>query len=80
MVNASLETIYRHMEGMKAYWTGSASDTHWGIYASLNSTVQTILNSYAEHVKDLEVMAGVYDAAEETATEQAESMPASTLQ
>ena len=39
-----------------------------------------MLARYQEHVRDLQIMAGVYTEAEAKATSQAEALPASTLE
>ena len=65
--------------GSSGYWIGEAGDAHRKQYTSRISSVEEMFKKYAEHVKDLEEMAGVYEAAEQAASSAADSLPMSLL-
>ena len=67
------------IDGSSGYWIGEAGDAHRKQYTSKISSVEEMLKKYAEHVKDLEEMAGVYEAAEQAASNAADSLPMSLL-
>ena len=67
------------IEGSSGYWIGEAGDAHRKLYLSRIGKVEEMLARYQEHVRDLQIMAGVYTEAETRASAEAEALPASTL-
>ena len=61
------------------YWKGEAAEAHRENYNKNQNTIDEIIARYNEHVKDLEVMAGVYREAEAAAANLADELPASML-
>ena len=74
------EDLRSVIEGSSGYWIGEAGDAHRKLYLSRIGKVEEMLARYQEHVRDLQIMAGVYTEAEAKATSQAEALPASTLE
>lgn len=67
------------INGSANYWIGEAGNAHRKQYTSRITRVEEMFKKYQEQVKDLEEIAGVYESAEATAANAAESLPASTL-
>lgn len=74
-MEASFRTIQRTMENTRNYWTGEGRDAHHKLYTDEQSFIEEFLARCAEHVTDLNTMAGVYSEAEQTATAVAEELP-----
>ena len=73
------DQIRNLIDGSSSYWVGEAGDAHRKQYTIRISTVEEMFQRYREHIKDLEEMAGIYEAAEQVAREAADSLPASSL-
>ncbi|MBT9651482.1 hypothetical protein GPK60_00095 [Ruminococcus sp. MCC718] len=67
------------INGSANYWIGEAGNAHRKQYTSRITRIEEMFKKYQEQVKDLEEMAGVYEAAEAAAANAANSLPASTL-
>ena len=63
----------------KSYWEGEGSDTHQRYYRNVSDDVTKLLRRLKEHPTDLMKMAGVYDAAEQKASERAGKLPADVI-
>lgn len=79
----NMQSQFDHIKGLidgsSRYWIGEAGDAHRKQYTSRISSVEEMFKKYAEHVKDLEEMAGVYEIAEQAASSAADSLPMSLL-
>lgn len=75
----SFEDLKSQMSGTQAYWIGEAGDAHRRMYTGKLEKIEEVLRRYTEQVRDLEIMAGVYEEAEAQALSAADSLPASTL-
>lgn len=75
----SFEDLKSLMSGTQAYWIGEAGDAHRQMYTGKLDKIEEVLRRYTEQVKDLEIMAGVYEEAEAQALSAADSLPASML-
>lgn len=75
----SFEDLKSLMSRTQAYWIGEAGDVHRRMYTDKLDKIEEVLNRYTEQVRDLEVMAGVYEEAEAQALSEADALPASML-
>ena len=73
------EDLKALIDGSSGYWTGEAGEAHRKLYQQRIGKVEEMLARYQEHVRDLQIMAGVYSEAEAQAAGAAEALPASTL-
>ena len=78
-MQAQFDRIKGLIDGSSGYWSGEAGDAHRKQYTGRISSIEEMFKKYAEHVKDLEEMAGVYEAAEQAASNAADSLPMSLL-
>ena len=78
-VRTDLRTMQSQFNGSANYWIGEAGNAHRKQYTSRITRIEEMFKRYQEQVKDLEEMAGVYEAAEAAAANAANSLPASTL-
>ena len=63
-----------------AYWTGSAAESHRKKLNEQNSDVDSMFRRIDEHVKDLQIMSGVYTSTEENVkTEIQDSLPSDVI-
>ena len=67
------------VNGTSRYWIGEAGEVHRKLYTAQVKTIEEMFRRYEEHVRDLQIMGGVYSEAEMAAETQAESLPQSTL-
>ena len=58
----------------RQFWIGEAGDLHRRLYDQQSGNVDEIIRRLTEHPRDLMIMAGVYDDAENKNTETAVSM------
>ena len=73
------DTLKRTMQNTGSYWTGEAATAHRELYTQQIPQTEEFIRRLNEHVKDLNTMAGVYQEAEQTATNKAEELPVSML-
>lgn len=73
------DALKRTMQSSSAYWTGDAANAHRELYSQQIPKTEEFIRRLNEHVKDLNTMAGVYQEAEQTATNKAEELPMSML-
>lgn len=78
-MESQFERIKGLINGSTSYWTGEAGDAHRKQYTVRIGTVEEMFRKYREHIKDLREMAGVYETAENTVKNAAESLPMSQL-
>lgn len=78
-MQAQFDRIKGLIDGSANYWIGEAGDAHRKQYAGRISSIEEMFARYNEHIRDLETMAGVYEAAEQAAANAADMLPASTL-
>ena len=78
-MQSSFNTMKKLMENSAQYWVGDAGNAHRSMYQEQVEQTEQIVARYTEHVRDLNAMAGVYSQAEQTATRQAEELPAITF-
>ena len=73
------ESIKSTVSGSSNYWEGEAAEVHRRMYSDIEQEGETILRRWQEHVTDLEQMAGVYDQAENEASEFSGGQPDNVL-
>lgn len=79
----SIRTKFNEMEtkvnSSSSYWNGEAADQFRAVYAGYRDEVLEIISRLAEHIVDLEQMAGVYEQAESDANALIESLPSDVI-
>ena len=78
-METQFDRIKRLIDGSVNYWIGEAGDAHRKQYTGRISSIEEMFAKYKEHIRDLEMMAGVYEVAEHVAANAADMLPASTL-
>lgn len=69
---ASLES---RMEKTTSYWNGEANDTYRAKYKEFKDVTEEIIKRLEEHVRDLNMMAGVYSNTEKNIENTIENLP-----
>lgn len=70
LFNAMTETMNR----TQSYWIGEAGDAHRSVFLEQQPKREEILKRLREEVRDLQEMAGVYEAAERENVQTAQSL------
>ena len=78
-VEKELNNIGNVILGTKKYWEGDASDQHQKYYSTIQEDIPNVLNRLKEHPKELLVMADIYDDAEETNEQLANTLPVNII-
>ena len=78
-MQSAFDALKNRMAGTSAFWKGEAGDAHRQRYTERVHRIEDALHRYREQVTDLENMAGVYEQAERTASQLADSLPMSQL-
>lgn len=83
LVAADIKEIEKHWEaisdlvaGTRNYWEGEAAGEHTGIYNDLKDEISGLIKRLGQNPVKLQMMAGVYDAAETKAEATAAELPA----
>lgn len=82
LVRNDVKAIERHwksigklINGTRNYWEGEASDAHIKIYRDIEADVDKIIQRLNENPVKLQMMAGVYDPAEQSIAAEANNLP-----
>ena len=78
-VEKELNNIGNVILGKKKYWEGDASNQHQKYYSTIQEDIPNVLNRLKEHPKELLVMADIYDDAEETNEQLANTLPVNII-
>lgn len=62
-----------------SYWEGDTSDKHQKYLNSVRDDVDMIIRRLSEHPTDLLKMAGIYEGAEDEASDLAKALPANVI-
>lgn len=64
-----LETVDDVVKRSSAYWEGEGQSAYIQTYHKKSESVENTLKAFSDHIANLRIMAGVYEAAEESAVE-----------
>ena len=82
LVRRDIRNIERHwknikklIKGTRNYWEGEASDAHIKVLRDMEADVEKVLKRLNENPVKLQMEAGVYEAAEQAAVAEGNSLP-----